>query len=572
MDLSIKSLKTQYAEGSITPRSLVEKLRRRIVEVENPNVWIHLLDGEELEPYLAQLDGKDPASLSLFGIPFAIKDNIDLAGVPTTAGCPAYSYTPTVSGTVVENLIKAGAIPMGKTNLDQFATGLVGVRSPYGTPRNPYAPKRVPGGSSCGSAVALSEGLVSFSLGTDTAGSGRVPAAFNKLWGIKPSRGRLSNRGLVPACRTLDCISIFALSGEDGRVVLDTAESYDPADSYSQPISDLSLPASKTIGIPKQDQLMFFGDADYNRAWETSVEQLKEKGWQIVEVNFQPFLDAARLLYEGPWVSERTAALKKFLESNPDDFFPATKSIISGGMENTAVEAFDSIYKLADLRRQTEAVWEGLTAIVTPTAGGFPSLEDLKIEPIGPNSKLGYYTNFMNLLDLCAVAVPSSDSPVGLPFGVTWMAPRDTDKVLIDLATNGPQESEARERISILLFGAHMSGLPFNTHVQQLGAAYVGKIHTAEKYRMSYLPKPEPHRPGIFRVDDGGVSITGEEWSFPFESLGKFLATIHQPLGLGEIELKDGRKVHGFLCEASIASSERDISEFGGWREFIRAL
>ena len=541
----------------------------KIESVENPDIWIHRLSAGELEPYLAKLDGVDPATLPLYGVPFAIKDNIDLAGVPTTAACEAYSYTPEASGPVVKNLIQAGAIPLGKTNLDQFATGLVGVRSPYGVPRNPHAPDRVPGGSSSGSAVALSEGLVTFSLGTDTAGSGRIPAAFNKLWGLKPSRGRLSTSGLVPACRTLDCISIFALNGEDGQALLKIAESYDMSDAYSQPTRDLPLPAKGTIGIPKPEQLMFFGDAGYEHAWADSLTELKAKGWEIVEIDFEPFLKAARLLYEGPWVSERTTALKNFLESHPDDFFPATKSIIGGGINNTAIEAFAATYKLADLKRKSEAVWDGIAAIVTPTAGGFPTLAELDADPIGPNSQLGYYTNFMNLLDLCAVAAPTAETKSGLPFGITWMAPRDTDKALLDLAIHGPKASVAEDRISLLLFGAHMSGLPLNPQVLGLGATFLGEVQTAASYKMVYLPEPEPHRPGIVRVSQGGASITAEEWSFPKASLGAFLTTIQQPLGLGQIELSDGRMAHGFLCEATAAGAEKDISESGNWREFL---
>jgi allophanate hydrolase len=548
-------------------------LLEKIDVVDNPKIWIYRLSAEELEPYLAKLDDADPESLPLYGIPFAIKDNIDLAGVPTTAACEAYSYTPEASCPVVENLIQAGAIPMGKTTLDQFATGLVGVRSPYGVPRNPYAPDRVPGGSSSGSAVALSEGLVTFSLGTDTAGSGRVPAMFNKLWGLKPSRGRLSTSGVVPACRTLDCVSIFALNGDDGQTVLEVAESYDPADAYSQPARDLPLPASNKIGIPKAEQLMFFGDADYQPAWEASLEALKAKGWDIVEIDFEPFLEAARLLYEGPWVSERTAALEDFLESNPDDFFPATKSIVSRGLKNTAVDAFAATYKLADLKRASEGVWNEVAAIVTPTAGGFPTLAEMEADPIGPNSQLGYYTNFMNLLDLCAVAAPTVETAAGLPFGITWIAPRDTDKALLDLAMNGPSGGRlspaAEDRISLLLFGAHMKGLQLNPQALGLGATFLGEVQTAPKYKMVYLPEPAPHRPGIVRVNEGGVSIAAEEWTFPKESLGAFLATIQQPLGLGQLELSDGRKVHGFLCEAAAAKSAEDISASGGWRGYL---
>lgn len=567
--LHIQSLLASYSAGILTPRDLIAELLERIEAVDNPKIWIYQLSAEELEPYLARLEEESPESLSLYGVPFAIKDNIDLAGVPTTAACAAYAYTPEVSSPVVQNLIDAGAIPIGKTNLDQFATGLVGVRSPYGTPRNPLAPDRVPGGSSSGSAVAVAEGLVSFSLGTDTAGSGRVPAMFNQLWGVKPSKGRLSTSGVVPACRTLDCVSIFALNASDSQVLLQVAEGFDPADAYSQPTRDVALPASKRIGIPQAEQLLFFSNVDYQPAWLQAIEDLKAKGWEIVEIDFEPFLKAARLLYEGPWVSERTTALKDFLESNPDDFFPATKSIIGGGVGNTAVQAFEATYKLAALKRESEAIWEGLAAIVTPTAGGFPTLADMEADPIGPNSQLGYYTNFMNLLDLCAVAVPAGEAENGLPFGLTWIAPRDTDKSLIEIADEGPDADRATDTMSVLLFGAHMSGLPLNPQVIGPGGEFVGEVQTAPLYKMIYLPEPAPHRPGIIRVGEGGASIAAEEWRFPKAALGEFLATIQQPLGLSQIELSDGRKVHGFLCEAAAAEGAEDISATGGWRGFL---
>lgn len=570
MQLDIQSLQAAYISGDLTPRKLLQQIHARIEAINNPNIWIHLLTDEELEPYLSCLESVDPSSLPLYGVPFAIKDNIDLAGVPTTAACREYAFTPEESSPVVEQLIEAGAIPIGKTNLDQFATGLVGVRSPYGVPRNPIATDRVPGGSSSGSAVALSEALVSFSLGTDTAGSGRVPAAFNKLWGVKPSKGRLSTSGLVPACRTLDCISIFALNAADSQLLLEVAEGYDVEDAYSQPTVDVSLPASKMLGIPQADQLMFFGDAGYEGAWYQAVEQLQAKGWEVVEVDFEPFLKAARLLYEGPWVSERYTALEDFLKAKPEAFFPATLKIVGGGADHSARDVFAAQYKLAELRRESEAVWEGLAAIVTPTAGGFPTLAELEADPIGPNSQLGYYTNFMNLLDLCAVATPAGETESGLPFGITWIAPRDTDKALIKIAAEGPTTAIAEpDTLSILLFGAHMKGLPLNTQVQELGGQFVAEVQTAPKYNMIYLPEPAPHRPGVIRVDEGGTSIGAEEWSFPKASLGQLLSTIQQPLGLGQIELSDGRKVHGFLCEASAAATAQDISLSGSWRGFL---
>lgn len=577
ISLDIVSIREAYRSGRLTPRQLVDRLLERIESVGNPAIWIHPLSLAELEPYLARLEAADSSTMPLYGVPFAIKDNIDLAGVPTTAACPAYAYTPKVSAPVVQRLIDAGAIPLGKTNLDQFATGLVGVRSLYGVPRNPFAPDRVPGGSSSGSAVALSEGLASFSLGTDTAGSGRVPAAFNRLWGVKPSRGRLSTRGVVPACRTLDCVSVFALNGADAETVLEVASGYDPADAYAQPVRDRPLPGTGKIGIPRPEQLRFFSDAGYAEAWVQSLADLRARGCALVEIDFAPFLEAARLLYEGPWVAERTTALKAFLASNEADFYPATCTIVSGGIERTACEVFAASYRLAELKRLSESVWDEVSAIVTPTAGGFPTLAELEADPIGPNSQLGYYTNFMNLLDLCAVASPAPDSPAGFPFGITWIAPRDCDRALLNLAVGDLSDSglsgivrdEAVDYLPILLFGAHMQGLPLNPQVLGLGASFLGEVQTAPAYKMVYLAKPLPHRPGVVRVGAGGVAITGELWAFPRAGLGDFLATIQQPLGLGQVELADGRRVHGFLCEAVAAEPAPDISDAGGWRAYL---
>ncbi|MGB0370751.1 MAG: allophanate hydrolase [Opitutales bacterium] len=569
--LQITSLLSDYRAGTRTPREVLTSLVEKIKSSDNPKVWIYALSLEEIEPWIARLEGASPDSLPLYGVPFAIKDNIDLAGIPTTAACPEYAYTPEKSATVVENLIAAGAVPLGKTNLDQFATGLVGVRTPYGTPVNPIAPDRVPGGSSCGSAVALSEGFVSFSLGTDTAGSGRVPAVFNKLWGVKPSRGRLSNTGLVPACKTLDCISIFAFDAEGAKLALSAAEGFDESDAYSQPVINKPVPTESVLGIPQPDQLMFFGDAQYDEAWVAAKAELKAKGWTLREVDFSPFIQAARLLYEGPWVSERYAAIETFLKEQPESVFPVTRQIISGGGDHSARDAFVSTYKLAELKRKSEAAWEGVAAIVTPTVGGFPTLEDMEKDPVGPNSQLGYFTNFMNLLDLSALAVPAGEAPSGLPFGITYIAPRDSDQALLEIASKGPVDTSmsSPETVSIILFGAHMSGLPLNTQVLGLGGTFVGEVKTAEKYKMVYLPEPKPHRPGIVKIGEGGVSIACEEWSFPAESVGAFLASISTPLGLGQIELSDGRYVHGFLCEPYAADAAEDISSSEGWRAYL---
>lgn len=569
--LTISDLLTAYRSGQSTPRALLAAIREREAVDDNPGVWIHRLTDEELEPYLKRLEAASPADLPLYGIPFAIKDNIDLAGVPTTAACPDYAYTPGQSAHVVQKLIDAGAIPLGKTNLDQFATGLVGTRSPYGIPRNPLAPDRVPGGSSSGSAVAVSEGWVAFSLGTDTAGSGRVPAAFNRIWGVKPSCGRLSTRGVVPACRTLDCVSIFANNAADASTVLKIAEGYDANDPFSRPLENNSLPSRQRIGVPRPEQLLFFGDAGYAKAWQASLAALVERGLEIVEVDFAPFLEAARLLYEGPWVAERYTALKDFFAAHADAIHPVTQTIIGGGVNITGTYVYSATYRLAELKRRAQDVFDEITALVTPTAGGFPTLAEVAADPYGPNTQLGYYTNFMNLLDLCAVACPASDSASGLPFGITWIAPAATDHDLLALAAGDTAHvpaTPAADTLPLVLFGAHMEGLPLNPSVRAMGASFLEPITTAPRYRMVQLTAVPPARPGVITVPADGVSMAGELWAFPKTAIGELLSTIQAPLGLGIIELSDGRQVHGFLCDAIAAQSNPDISLHGGWRKF----
>jgi allophanate hydrolase len=383
-----------------------------------------------------RLEGRDPASLPLYGIPFAIKDNIDLAGIPTTAACPDYAYTPQISATVVQQLIDAGAIPLGKTNLDQFATGLVGARSPYGACRNSIDPDYISGGSSAGSAVAVALGMASFSLGTDTAGSGRVPAAFNNLLGHKPSCGLLSTSGVVPACRTLDCVSIFALNAADAAAVLDVAQGYDAVDPYSR----RAMPGKPVLGskfrfgVPHDGQLEFFGNPETPGLFGAAVERLRSLGGEAVSIDFSPFLETARLLYEGPWVAERYAAIREFIETRPDALFPVTRQIISGAGKFTAVDTYAALYRLKALQRRTETVWDDIDVLFTPTAGTIYRVSEVEAEPLRCNSNLGYYTNFMNLLDLSAVAVPAGFQTNRLPFGVTLAAPAFSDGMLLELA------------------------------------------------------------------------------------------------------------------------------------------
>jgi allophanate hydrolase len=437
MNLQLSHLRNLYLSGALNPTDLVIQLDAEIGNEDSRNIWIRRLRLDEMMVYAKRLEGKSITDLPLYGVPFAIKDNIDLAGIPTTAACPEYAYTPTKSATVVQKLIDAGAIPIGKTNLDQFATGLVGTRSPYGACQNSFNPEYISGGSSAGSAVSVALGMASFSLGTDTAGSGRVPASFNNLVGHKPSCGLLSTNGVVPACRTLDCVSIFALTAEDAAKVLESAQGFDAEDAYSRKATDEVLTIAEkgfTFGVPKQDQLAFFNNNETPELFKQAVEQLKSLGGKAVEIDFEPFLETARLLYEGPWVAERYAAIRDFFETKPDAIFPVTKQIIGGATKFSAADTYVSQYKLKALQRKAEAVWNDIDVMVTPTAGTIYTIAEVNAEPVRCNSNLGYYTNFMNLLDLSATAVPTGFQKDGLPFGVTICAPAFKDNQLLNLA------------------------------------------------------------------------------------------------------------------------------------------
>lgn len=437
MNLKISHLRNLYLSGALKPTDLVKQLDAEIGTEDIRHIWIRRLRLDEMLTYAKNLEDKNIAELPLYGIPFAIKDNIDLAGIPTTAGCPEYAYTPKANATVVQKLIDAGAIPIGKTNLDQFATGLVGTRSPYGACKNSFNPKYISGGSSAGSAVSVALGMASFSLGTDTAGSGRVPASFNNLVGHKPSCGLLSTSGVVPACRTLDCVSIFALTAEDAAKVLESAQGFDEKDAYSRKaVDEVHTIAEEgfNFGVPKQNQLAFFNNNETPELFKQAIEQLKALGGKAVEIDFEPFLETARLLYEGPWVAERYTAIREFFETKPDSIFPVTKQIIGGATKFSAADTYVSQYKLKALQRKVEGIWEDIDVIVTPTAGTIYTIDEVNKEPVRCNSNLGYYTNFMNLLDLSATAVPTGFQHDGLPFGITICAPAFKDMQLLTLA------------------------------------------------------------------------------------------------------------------------------------------
>jgi allophanate hydrolase len=485
-------------------------------------------------------------------------------------------------------LLDAGAIPLGKTNLDQFATGLVGTRSPHGACRNSFDGRYISGGSSSGSAVAVATGLASFSLGTDTAGSGRVPAAFNNLVGLKPSLGRLSTRGVVPACRSLDCVSIFALTAGDAASVLDVAEGFDAEDPYARRVDNAAI-SNRRFGVPRREQLQFFGDSEYARLFDATIARLESSGAQRVDIDFTPFLDAARLLYEGPWVAERYAAVGRFMEAHPEALFPVTARIIAGGSKPSAVEAFEGEYRLKALKRASEAAWSQVDFILTPTAGTIYTIAAVDADPIRLNASLGYYTNFMNLFDLAGVAVPAGFRSDGLPFGVTLVGPEASDRALLALADSvhrssvttlgathielSPPSAEtpalAAGYVALAVCGAHMQGLPLNHQLRDRGAYFMQRTRTSPSYRLFALPGGPPHRPGLVRVPSGGAPIEIEIWAVRAEQLGSLVAGIPAPLGIGKVELETGSLVSGFICEGYAASGSADITRLGGWRAYL---
>lgn len=590
--LVISELLTALRSQRINLRDFYRRLLQRIDAAPDHRVWILRLSEWQVMSYVAALEARASDELPLYGVPFVIKDNIDLAGIPTTAGCAAFSYTPEVSATVVQRLIDAGAIPLGKANMDQFATGLVGVRSPHGAARNSFNPEYISGGSSSGSALSVALGYASFSLGSDTAGSGRVPAAFNNIVGLKPSCGRLSTTGLVPACRSIDCISIFALTAADATNVLQVAQGYDEADPWSRPSqvsTDIgALQADRfRVGVPKAEQLQFFGDAEYARLFAAAQRNIESLGGRLIELDFSPLLETARLLYEGPWVAERYAAIETLIEQIPEALHSVTREITLGARGRTAVQAFQAQYRLQSLKRAAAAVFEQADVFLTPTAGTIYRIAEVENDPIRLNSNLGYYTNFVNLLDLAAVAVPTGFRQDGLPFGVTLFAERDTDEALLMLADRLQRASVSTLGamswtlpiqtfqqllpgfMPIAVCGAHMAGLPLNAQLTERGAYLLQHTRTAAQYRFYALPGGPPQRPGLVRVESGGEKIEVEVWALPHSQWGTFIAGIPAPLCLGQVHLEAGEQVTGFLCEAHAVAAARDISSFGSWRGYL---
>lgn len=605
LSFDLASLRAAYAQG-LGVRALIGEAMRRAAG-DAHHAFIHRLTEAEIEPYVAHLEGLDPASLPLYGVPFAIKDNIDLAGIPTTAGCPEFAYTPADDAFVVRQLIAAGAVPIGKTNLDQFATGLNGTRSPYGACRNAFDPAFISGGSSSGSSVATAAGWVCFALGTDTAGSGRVPAAFHNLIGLKPTCGLLSTRGVVPACRSLDTVTVFALTAADADAVLQAAAVFDPADPYSRAVEPAGVDFSGgpfRFGVPRAQDLAFFGNDEAARLFQISVQRLQALGGTPIEVDLSPFLETARLLYEGPWVAERYVAIQAFIDAQPEAVFPPVRTIIEGGRQRTAAEAFAAQYRLKALKRVCDAVWDQIDTLLTPTAGTIYRIAEMQSDPIRLNANLGYYTNFMNLLDYSAVAVPAgfqqAGEAAGLPWGVTLGAPAHCDLSLLRLADrlqrqlavedaayalgataqrwadlgDAPSTLHAPDAtrsgtVQVAVCGAHLSGLPLNPQLTSRGARLVATISSAPHYRLYALPGGPVARPGMVRVAEGGAAIALEVWELPASTFGSFVAGIPAPLGIGKVTLADGRVVPGFVCEELGTVGATDITAHGGWKAWL---
>jgi len=586
IDLGLHALRAAYRAGTLTVRQVVDEVTTRIAAAGDDKVWISRVPDDVLQEAAAALDARrgEIDNLPLYGVPFAVKDNIDVAGMVTTAACPGFAYSAEVSAEVVLRLVAAGAIVIGKTNLDQFATGLVGVRSPYGVPRNPFDAEYIPGGSSSGSAVAVSAGLVSFSLGTDTAGSGRVPAGFNNIVGLKPTPGAISTEGLVPACRSLDCPSVFALSCADAAAVLEVIAPVRTAPSIGK---------SFRFGTLMARDAEFFGDRAYAGLYAQAIGQLAKMGGTAVPFDYTPFRDAAQLLYSGPWVAERTAAVGAFITGAADDagVWPVTRDIILAGREYSAVDAFEGQYELADLKARADAEMKDLDILAVPTAGTIYRLSDLEREPVLYNSHLGRYTNFVNFFGMSALALPFGFRPDGMPFGITLIARPHAERALLAFGARWqralglplgktasklpPVEADpsaADDRVSIAVVGAHMSGLPLNGQLTELGGRQEMASRTAPFYRFYALPGDPPARPGMLRVATGGAAIELEVWSLPAAAVGAFARRIPGPLGLGSVALEDGSTVLGFLCESYATEGARDITALGGWRAYLKSV
>ncbi|MGS2644018.1 allophanate hydrolase [Streptosporangium sp. LJ11] len=598
--LDLESLSGLYRSGTARPCDVAGEVLARIAARGDDHVWITLRPAADLLGDAAELARRwpDPDDRPpLYGVPFAVKDNVDVAGLPTTAACPAYSHVPGRGAPLVERLLAAGALLVGKTNLDQFATGLSGTRSPYGACESPLVPGLISGGSSSGSAVAVAADLVSFAIGTDTAGSGRVPAALTGTVGVKPSRGLVSTLGVVPACASLDCPSVFTRSAADGLTVLSVIAAFEPADPWSRalpvpgPVPPSAYPLR--IGVPREPE--FFGDIAAEAAFAEAAERLAGLGHRLVPVDLDPFLAAGRLLYEGSWLAERLAAVGDFVARNPGEVHPVTLKVLSGGGALSAVDAFEGLYRLRALEAETRRAWASMDVLAVPTVPTTFTVAEMLESPIERNAILGHYTTFTNLLDLAGISVPAGTTTTGRPHGVTFLGPAGSDELLAGLGatfhslTGGPavpvpgtRTPEARPAASLAhpaearavlaVVGAHRSGQPLHGRLTSLGATGLGIALTAPLYRLYALDDGDMPRPGLVRSTSGGAQVEVELYDLSTSALGVLLTQTTPPLGLGTIRLSDGRAVHGFLCEPYATEQAPDISHHGSWPDYLLSL
>jgi len=594
ISMDVNRLLEGYRSQTFSVSDVLDQVLARINNDSSNPVWISRILEKDLKTRVSQLENLNPSELPLYGIPFAVKDNIDTLLLPTTAGCPDFSYQSEADALVVKKLLDAGAILIGKTNMDQFATGLVGTRSPYGVCRNAHNPEYISGGSSSGSAVATALGHVSFALGTDTAGSGRVPAALNNVVGLKPTIGRISTSGIVPACRSLDCVSIFALNCADAQTVFNIASESEGTSPVPEKFLRPTHPIIKNtknsflFAVPHQNQLSFFGNSSFPHLFQSALDIMTSLGGQKIECDFTPFQDVAQLLYDGPWVAERYSALGEFIEKSPNSLMPTTKTVIESGKQYSASDLFLAQNQLRVLQRQCANLWNHADVLITPTIGTAYRIGEISANPVSLNSNLGYYTNFVNLLDLCAIALPAGFSENNIPFGITLTSPAYSESRLLSLGSrfhsqigipSGTKEESPPQCaplhlellddfVNIAVCGAHMSGLPLNYQLTDVGGRYLDTRKTSDNYRLFALPGGPPYRPGLVK-NKPGAGIELEIWRLSKAAFGHFVSQIPSPLGIGQVELENGDQVCGFLCEAHALADARDITEFTSWRKFL---
>jgi allophanate hydrolase len=589
--IDFASLRASYSKG-VSPVEVMGEVADRIEASNDPAVFISRASREDLVAQAEALLERAPEAncLPLWGIPFAVKDNIDVAEFETTAACPEFAYQPEADAVLIARLKAAGAIVVGKTNLDQFATGLNGTRSPYGAPRSVFNADYVSGGSSSGSAVSVASGIVAFALGTDTAGSGRVPAAFNNLVGIKPSPGRVPNTGVAPACRSVDVVTVFAGNVADGVEVRAVMEGFDANDPFSRIAGATPLPKTMRVGVLMDKDKEFFGNSAFAQLYEDAIARAASLDAEIVPFDYAPFKTTAALLYEGPWVAERLAAIETFFAEHAEKMDPTVRKIVGSASHFSAVDAFNGRYELGRLKQLTLAEWAKVDLLLLPTSPDTQTVEAMAADPIALNSRFGLYTNFANLLDCSAIAVPAGFTEAGLPFGVTLVAPQDCDAALANFAhqmhaavgTGSGLDTHkllptptapVNDRIEIAVVGAHLTGMPLNHELTTAGGYILEETRTAPNYKLYALKGTVPPKPGLERVSDAqGEGLIVEVWSLPAAGFGSFVSNIPSPLGIGKLILKNGRHVSGFLCEGEALKDATEITQFGGWRAYIADL